>query len=354
MPKIVFTGGGTAGHVIPNLALIEKFQTEGWDITYIGSEKGLEKDLIARRNIPYYSIASGKLRRYFDWQNFIDPFKTMLGIIQAWRYLGKIKPKVIFSKGGFVAFPVVFAAWLRKIPVVAHESDHTPGLANKLSFPFAKKICISFPETEKYLLPYDNVIYTGTPIRPQFFTADAKQGLAFCDFDTNKKVILIMGGGTGSEIINKTIINCLPKLLDKYQVIHLCGKGKKTAMLEEPKGYQQYEYLDQELFDVMACADIVISRSGANALLELVVLKKLHLLIPLSRGASRGDQIVNAEIFAEKGISKVLLQENLTEQNLLTAIDDLIENAEQYRQAREKYNYKNGTEGIYQLLNGYV
>lgn len=349
MKKIVFTGGGTAGHVTPNLGLIAKLRQEGWQIDYIGSKNSIEQKLITKEQINFHSIASGKLRRYFSWQNFIDPFKIIFGFLQAFWLLLKIKPNIIFSKGGFVAFPVVLAAKICRIPVIIHESDYTPGLANKLSFPFADKICVSFPDTKKFIKAQNKVVISGSPIRPQFFTGMAEKGRAICQFSADKKMILVIGGGSGAESINKILWSALPELLKNHYVCHVCGIGKTAKEVQYP-GYIQFEYVTDELFDIMAAADIVVSRSGANSLFELIALKKLHLLIPLALNASRGDQIVNAEYFAKKHISKILLQENLTQESLINAITELEQQAETYRQAREQYEYHDGLEILYNLI----
>jgi UDP-N-acetylglucosamine--N-acetylmuramyl-(pentapeptide) pyrophosphoryl-undecaprenol N-acetylglucosamine transferase len=353
MPTILLTGGGTAGHVTPNLALIERLQADHWQIEYIGSHTGIEKQLISTKQIPYHSIATGKLRRYFSLRNLTDPLKISLGILQSWFILKKIKPDVVFSKGGFVAFPVVVAAWLWRIPIVIHESDLTPGLANKLSFPFASKICITFPESQRYMKHPAKVILAGTPIRRQFFRADAKRGRAFCGFAEEKKIILIMGGGSGSTLINQAVRQIITALTKDFYVVHLCGKGKVDEKLKQMAGYVQFDYLEEELFDIMAAADLVISRSGANALWELIALKKIHILIPLSKKASRGDQIVNAAYFEKLGISKVIPEEQLNGEKLLEAIIDINQNRERFQKARANYEYRDGTEMIYNLLSEY-
>lgn len=347
---ILFTGGGSAGHVTPNLALIKKFQDEGWQTVYAGSAAGMEKEIIAKTGIPYYSISSGKLRRYFSWQNFVDPFKVTLGLVQAFFLCRKLKPQVVFSKGGFVALPVVIAAWLNRIPVVAHESDLAPGLANRLSFPFADKVCITFPESQKYFQQTKKILVTGTPLRSELFVGDATKGRALCGFSADKKIILIFGGGLGAQPINNAIREILPELLKDYQVVHLCGKGKVAEKLKNTPGYVQFEYLHAELPDVMASADLVISRAGANSLFELLALKKLHILIPLSKQASRGDQIANAQYFAKLGLSQVILEENLTSALLLTQIQSLMLNPQPILNALANYKIPDSVNLIYQTL----
>lgn len=327
MKKIVLTGGGTAGHVTPNIALIPKLKSLGWQIEYIGSRDGIEQRLIEELNISFHGISSGKLRRYFDIQNFIDPFKIIKGILEAYFLLGKIKPNIIFSKGGFVTVPVIFGAWLHRIPIIIHESDITPGLANKISIPFATKICVTFPETQKYL---PNGIFTGLPIRAEILEGNLERGRKFCEFNQDLPILLVTGGSSGSEIINSAVRKILKELTTKFQVIHGCGKGNIDPNFANYPNYKQVEYLGVELADVLAIADLVISRAGANSIFEFLALKKPHLLIPLSRAASRGDQILNAESFAQMGYSSVLSEEDLNSDRLLIAINNLFDRRQQY------------------------
>lgn len=324
MKKIVFTGGGTAGHVMPNLALIDVFQEKGWSIDYIGSNDGVEKGMVTPLNIPYHGIRCGKLRRYFSWRNFVDPFNMLIGILQAFLLLHKLKPDVVFSKGGFVALPVVIGARLNCIPVIAHESDLSPGLANRLSFPFVGTICVTFDVGKDYFKRQDKVIVTGTPIRPQLLNGNKERGLTLCQFDNGKPVLLIMGGSQGASSVNRCIREALSKLTERFQVIHLCGKGKIDASLSTQKGYCQFEYANEDLADLLAASDLIISRAGANSLYEILSLRKPHVLIPLSRQSSRGDQIENAAYFQKKGISTVVNEEDLSPQTLLTAINDVM------------------------------
>lgn len=323
--KILFTGGGSAGHVTPNLALIKKFQENGWQINYIGSRNGIEKKLIGEVKIPYFAIATGKLRRYFCWRNFIDPFKIIFGIIQSLYLIHELKPNVVFSKGGFVAFPVVVAAWLNRIPVIVHESDFTVGLANKLCFPFAKKVCLTFAETAKFVKSKNKLVVTGTPIRTEFFSGDAERGRKFCGFDAAKKIILVYGGSLGADLINQTIRKLLPKILDDYQVAHVCGENKVDHNYYY-QGYRQFGYLNQEFPDLMAAADFVIARAGANTVYELLALRKPHILIPLGTKSSRGDQIWNAKYCETQGFSQVIFESDLTPELLLTKIQWLDQN----------------------------
>lgn len=320
MHKIILTGGGTAGHVSPNLALVPQLQKAGWEVEYVGSQTGIERQLVINAKLPYHAIASGKLRRYFDWQNFTDPFKVIKGIADAYGVLAKVKPNLVFSKGGFVTVPVVVAARLQGIPIIIHESDFSPGLANRLALPFATKVCVTFPETQKFI---PKAICTGLPIRPEILAGDRAQGEKICGFDKNLPVLLCIGGSLGSAQLNQAVRQILPQLLEQYQVVHLCGQGNIDPSLTGRSGYVQFEYLHQDLAHIYALADLVVSRAGANVIFELLALAKPHLLIPLSRKSSRGDQILNANSFVAQGYSRVLTEEQLEPEHLLQAIADL-------------------------------
>lgn len=349
MKRIVLTGGGTAGHVTPNIALLPKLKELNYDIHYIGSYEGIERKLIEEFQIPYYGISSGKLRRYFDPKNFTDPFKVVKGFSQARKLMKKLKPDVVFSKGGFVSVPVVLAAGRSKIPVIIHESDMTPGLANKLCIPASYKVCCNFPETLHYL-PEEKAVLTGSPIRQELLNGNKLEALKFCNFTANKPVILIIGGSLGSTIVNDAIRLILPELLQKYQVIHLCGKGKIDPALTGTNGYIQFEYIKKELSDLFALADIVISRAGANAICELLALHKPNLLIPLSANASRGDQILNARSLERQGFSLVLEEEALTDRKLLESINKLYEDRYIFMDAMSKSGQTNSIELITNLI----
>lgn len=333
--KIVLTGGGTAGHVTPNVALLPSLKKAGYDITYIGSYNGIEKGLIEEQNIPYHGISSGKLRRYLDIKNFSDPFRVLKGYSEARRILKKLKPDVVFSKGGFVSVPVVFAASRCHIPVIIHESDMTPGLANRLSIPFASKVCCNFPETVK-LLPEGKAVLTGSPIRSELRTGSREVGLSFAHLSRNKPVILIIGGSQGAAAINKAVRSILPRLLNHFQIIHICGKDHIEPSLQNKDGYTQFEYVKTELKDVFAAADIMISRAGANSICEILALRKPNILIPLSKASSRGDQILNAQSFKKQGFSEVIEEENLTDNLLYETIKRVYQNRKQYIDAMEK------------------
>lgn len=332
MKRIILTGGGTAGHVTPNIALIPKLQEMNYEIHYIGTYTGIEKKLIEDLGIPYHGISSGKLRRYFDLKNFSDPFRVIKGYREAVHLMKELKPDVVFSKGGFVSVPVVLAAHRKKIPVVIHESDMTPGLANKIALPDATKVCCNFPETLASL-PEGKAVVTGTPIRQDLFTGNSAEAMTFCGFTEVRPTILIVGGSTGSVAVNEAVWSCLDELLTEYNVIHICGKDKTNSEYVGKKGYAQFDYVKKELSSMLALCDIIISRAGANAICELLALKKPNILIPLSANASRGDQLLNAASFEKSGYSKVIREEDLSKDTLLTAVHEVMQNKEQYIQA---------------------
>ena len=349
MKRIILTGGGTAGHVTPNIALVPRLRELGYDIQYIGSYDGIEKKLIEELGIPYYGIASGKLRRYFDVKNFTDPFRVAKGFLQAKKLLKQLKPDIIFSKGGFVTVPVVQAAKGLHIPVVIHESDMTPGLANRLAIPAASKVCCNFPETVSHL-PAGKAVMTGCPIREELRSGNRLAGLKLCGFTAEKPVLLVIGGSLGSVAVNRAIRGILPDLLKTFQVVHLCGNGNLDESLAGTAGYVQYEYIKQELADLFALADVVVSRAGANAICELLELRKPNLLIPLSASASRGDQILNAKSFEKQGFSIVLEEEQISPELLKNKIMELYENRHRYIAAMEKSSASNAVAAITALL----
>ena len=353
MKKIILTGGGTAGHVTPNLALLPSLREAGYEIRYIGSYQGMERKLIEHAGIPYDGISSGKLRRYFDIKNFSDPFRVVKGYAESLRLLKRHKPDVIFSKGGFVAVPVVLAAKHYKIPVIIHESDMTPGLANKICIPSAYKVCCNFPETMAYL-PADKAVLTGSPIREELLQGDRLSGLTYTHLSADRPIILVIGGSLGSVAVNTAVRRILPRLLSRYQIIHICGKGNLDESLIGTAGYVQYEYVDAPLKHLFAAADIVISRAGANSICELLALRKPNLLIPLSAAASRGDQILNANSFAKQGFSKVMEEETLSDDALYDSIDDLYTNRSVYIQTMEQSNLNNAVKTVVALIESCV
>ena len=330
MKKIVMTGGGTAGHVTPNIALFPALKERGYEIHYIGSLNGIEKTLVTEQGVKYYGIASGKLRRYLSLQNLTDPFRVLKGCAQARKLIREINPDVVFSKGGFVSVPVVLAAKSAKVPAILHESDMTPGLANKLCIPSAVKVCCNFPETMRNL-PADKAVLTGSPIRRELLKGDPEFAFEFCGFTEKKPTIMAVGGSLGAAPLNTALRGILPELLSKFNVIHLCGKGKVDESLAGTPGYVQFEYIEDELKDLFALADVIISRAGANAICEILALAKPNLLIPLSAAASRGDQILNARSFERQGFSLVMEEEEITNEKLLQTVMDLYEHRDDYK-----------------------
>ena len=343
--KILLTGGGTAGHVTPNLALLPYLKEEGYEIVYIGSEKGIERSLIEAEGIPYYSISTGKLRRYLSKENIKDMFRVVKGIAEAKKLIKKLKPDLVFSKGGFVAVPVVLGAKSNKVPVIIHESDITPGLANKIAMPSARVVCSTFPETLQYV-PKGKGVHTGTPIRKELFEGDRNKGLAACKFTGEKPVLLMMGGSLGAVKLNNCLREILPELTKTFDVIHLCGKGNLDAHLRNQEGYMQFEYVSDGLNDLLAAADLIVSRAGSNSISEFLALKKPHLLIPLSARASRGDQILNAASFEKQGFARVLDEDEMTAESMKKEIFALYENKEKYVSAMKHAAAADGVEAV--------
>jgi len=350
--SIILTGGGTAGHVTPNIALLKRLKEEGYKIYYIGSKDGIEKELINKLKIDYYGISSGKLRRYFDKKNFSDMFRVVKGVKEASSIIKKLKPSIVFSKGGFVSVPVVMGARIHRIPVIIHESDITPGLANKMALPFATKICTTFPETLEKISSKKGIL-TGSPIRNSLFSGTIKAGLELCGFNNEKPVLLIMGGSLGSVKINTALREALNTLLKSFQIVHICGKGNFDNNLTSMKGYKQFEYLSEELPNIFAASDIIASRAGSNSICEFLALKKPNLLIPLSKEHSRGDQILNAASFEKQGFSKVLLEEDLTAETLIEAVNTLYASRGSYTENMKQAKVSNGVDEIIKLILKY-
>jgi UDP-N-acetylglucosamine--N-acetylmuramyl-(pentapeptide) pyrophosphoryl-undecaprenol N-acetylglucosamine transferase len=352
LKKIILTGGGSAGHVTPNLALVPELKRLGYDVQYIGTSDGIERKIIENENIKYHIISSGKLRRYFDLKNFTDPFKVLKGIWQAKKIIKKEKPSIVFSKGGFVSVPVVIGAYLNKIPVIAHESDMTTGLANKLCIPYCTKVCVTFPESINHISG-DKAILTGTPIRKEIKEGSRLVGLKICGFENNKPVLLIIGGSLGSKFINETIREQLEILLKDYNIIHICGKGNIDNKLLNVRGYKQFEFVSEELPHIMNAADVVISRAGANVIFELLYLNKPNLLIPLSKKSSRGDQILNARSFEKSGYSMVIEEEYINGKILVEVLNKLYKDKEDYIKNMKNSKIGSGVENIIKIIQQY-
>lgn len=351
--RIVLTGGGTAGHVTPHLALIPHLREDGWDIHYIGTAEGIERKLVA--NLPgvtYHTVPSGKLRRYFDIKNLTDPFKVMAGVAKAAALVGKIKPDVVFSKGGFVSVPVVYGAWLHRVPVVLHESDITPGLANRITAPLARVVCATFPEAAKAM--GKKGVHTGTPLRETLFRGDRARGLALAGFDGKKPVLLMMGGSTGAASVNAALRAALPELLQRFDILHVCGKGNMDAGLVGKPGYRQFEYLDEQLPDAFAATNLMLSRAGANALCEILALRIPALLIPYPLSASRGDQVLNAASFETRGFSRVLAQEEMTPETLTRELLALYQDRGRHVAAMQKESAGDGIQAVLRQIYAQV
>lgn len=318
MKKIVFTGGGSGGHVTLNLSLIPYFLHNGWQVVYIGSKTGIEKDLVCNiSGVRYYEIETGKLRRYLSKDNIKDALRVPVGIWQAFRIIAKEKPDIVFSKGGFVSFPVVFGGFLNRCKkIFMHESDVTPGLANKMSLPFVSTFFTTFADTKKYVTPrfQYKVKYIGPVLSDRLNNGDAAQARKLCQFNHDKPVIMFVGGSLGAKSINMAVRRNLEDLLAKYQIIHICGRGQTNHT--QRQGYKQFEFVDAEFKDLLALADVVVSRSGSNAIFEFLSLHKPMLLIPLPTGSSRGEQALNANDFAQHGFAKMLRDEQLTDNSL--------------------------------------
>jgi UDP-N-acetylglucosamine--N-acetylmuramyl-(pentapeptide) pyrophosphoryl-undecaprenol N-acetylglucosamine transferase len=357
MLRVLFTGGGTAGHVTPNIALLEAAIGKNWDVAYVGSNAGIEREMIGGMGIPYHAVESGKLRRYFSWQNFIDPFFILWGMLQSVVLCLRLKPDAVFSKGGFVAVPLVVAAWLLRIPVISHESDVTPGLANRLTYPFCRKICVTFEATLRYL-PGGKVNVTGTPVRQSLVAGDAAAGLKFLGFSGEKPVLLVFGGSLGAAKINNQVRRALPVLLQKFDVVHVVGNGNLDPSIEQPgsgKRYVQKEFIGEQFGHVLAAASVVVSRAGANSLYELLMARKPHLLIPLGKAASRGDQLDNARVFADLGYSRVLYEEALLgdgklEDAFVESVKEVFDHREEITARLQSFEIKDSVNLIIELI----
>ncbi len=356
MKKVLLTGGGTSGHVTANLALMHLLQKENMGIYYIGRTVGIEKDLVEKVDYckpTYYGISSGKLRRELNFENVKDFFKVGKGFFEAKKILKEVKPDIIFSKGGFVVVPVILAAKTLNIPIIIHESDYTPGLANKIAIPFAKVVCTSFESTKKFINKAE-VLYTGSPIREEVLKGNYETGKSFASFKEDKKVLLLIGGSQGARVLNEVLRKSVTKgYLSDFNVIHIVGKGNLDTSLNFDN-YKQFEYLNNELPHILAYSDFVITRGGANTLFELLALKKPHIIVPLSKKASRGDQIENAKEFSEKGYSKVIFEEDFTEDSLKENLLDLRNNYKSYVTNMEKYDKKDTLLTIMELIKKHM
>lgn len=345
---IVLTGGGSAGHVTPNIALFPGLRKRGYELHYIGLEDGIEHSLISeQQDVQFHSIESGKLRRYFSLKNVTDAFKVLKGVSQAKALISDLKPDLVFSKGGFVSVPVVMAA-KGKCPILCHESDYTPGLANRIASRYADKILVTFDDTLES--SGKKGVHTGTPIRQELFRGNRTNGLKFLGFTNGRPIILVMGGSLGAAALNDAVRSSLGELTGRYNIVHLCGKGKLDPNANAP-GYRQYEYIGKELPDILASTDLIISRAGANALFEFLALNKPNILVPLPKGASRGDQILNAEYARKKGYSIVLPQDELTAERLISDIDELYHKKDAFISRMMQDTTLDGTSKVLQCID---
>ncbi len=348
MSKILLTGGGTAGHATPNIALIPFLEKDGHEILYVGTENGIERELVESAGTRYLPISAGKLRRYFSMKNFTDIFRILKGYGQAKQIMKQEQPDVVFSKGGFVTVPVVFAANKYKVPVVIHESDLTPGLANKLSLPKADKVCVTFESTVKHI--HGDCTVTGLPVRNELFNGSREKGLEFLGFDGKKPILLIIGGSLGAQAVNEAVDTAIDELLSIFDIAHIRGNGKLNPDLDGKAGYKQFEYVAEELSDLFHAADLALSRAGANVIFELLALAKPALLVPLPKESSRGDQVLNADFFKSKGYADVLPQADITPEVLVSRLKALLDNSENYRETMRTSDLSDGTKNVINVI----
>ena len=345
---VLVTGGGSGGHVTPAIAVGQALQAEGVEVAFVGSTTGLEEALVKPAGIRYLAISAGKLRRYFSWENLADAFRVLLAITQAIVLMGRERPTAVFSKGGFVAFPVVFAAWLWRVPVVAHESDATQGLANLLSAPFVKTLCIGFPDTRVRSLFgafKGRTVYTGAPIRTELLAGDAAKGRATLGVADGQRVLLITGGSLGADSLNAVAVAAAAELAKLgWFVVHVCGVGKQRAA--DSSSYRAFEYVADDWANTLAAADVVLSRAGANTVFELLALAKPNVLVPLPMAGSRGDQLDNAKYAETGGFSRVLPQASLTVARLIAEVEALWENIDSTRAQLQTFTTTNAVAAI--------
>lgn len=349
MSKILLTGGGTAGHATPNIALLPTLKKDGHEVIYIGTKSGIERELVEKTNTKYYPISAGKLRRYLSFKNATDVFRIIKGYFDALNIIKKEKPDLVFSKGGFVTVPVVYAAHSKNVPIIIHESDMTPGLANKLCLKKADRVCVSFESTIKNI-PGKECVLTGLPVRNELFNGNKDRALNFLGFDYTKPILLVIGGSLGAQAINIAVDESIDKLLEIFNVIHIRGKGKLNEELNSKYGYKQFEYVAEELSDLMTAADIVLSRAGANVIFELLALQKPMLLVPLPLESSRGDQILNADYFENNNFARILEQSSITGEKLVSALSLLLKESDSIKQSMKNSTIKNGTNNVISVI----
>ena len=347
MKKIVFTGGGTVGHVTLNLLLMPKFIEEGWEVHYIGDRHGIEYKEIQKSGLPvvFHSIATGKLRRYFSWQNLWDVFKVAGGILQSLGIMLKVRPKALFSKGGFVSVPPVIAAKVTGVPVFIHESDLSLGLANKIGYKCATKMFTTFEQAEGLSKAEHVGAVTKIAALPQTEPAEIEKIKAH--FTEGKPTLLFVGGSGGAKVFNDFITKNKDRLIEKYNIINLTGDASLDELSHR---IYRLSYVTDLYQPLMAMADVVVTRGGSNTIFELLAMKKLQVIVPLGLGASRGDQIENANYFLEKGYALKINEENLNRVNLQVAVDDLLREKDAYYQRMEKAPELKSVDDFYEIL----
>lgn len=346
MKYCVFTGGGTGGHIYPGLAIIDELNelfkknglTDEFKIVWIGSNNGSDKRLVDKSGSAdkFYGIPSGKLRRYFSFNNFLDFFKIFAGAVSAIFLLARLKPIFVFSKGGFVSVPPCLAAKLLKIPVYTHECDYSPGLATRLNVKSATKVFVSYEQTKTFFSEaiQKKVVVTGNPVRPVFYTADSERGKKFLNIknDLSKPILLVLGGSLGSKQINELVWNNIDWLCENFIVVHQTGKIDEHLESLKPKSkdaiYLSYQFIYEQIPDVIAAADVVLSRAGANFLCECAVAGKPMVLVPLSTAGSRGDQLENARFYEKNNAALVLSGDDADSEHLKDTLQKLLNSAD--------------------------
>ena len=340
MSCVVFTGGGTGGHIFPGIAVAEVFKKEtGIPIIWIGSNNGTDRSYVCGADIPFYGIPAGKLRRYFSFENLIDVFKIIGGFFASLIILLRLKPSFVFSKGGFVSVPPCAAARCLKIPVVTHECDFSPGLATKINTRFAAHIFVSYTKTTSFFpnAVQRKITVTGNPVRMRFYEANADAGKAFIQYTGDKPILFIQGGSLGALQINVLVEQTILFLAESFFVVHQTGaqhraqgeRIKKRLQEERPdlsSQYKPFPFIVEQMPDVLAAADLVMSRAGANTIWEAAAAGKPMLLLPLEKGSSRGDQIENANFFTEQGAAITLSGKDTTPDMLCSILTRLLEN----------------------------
>jgi UDP-N-acetylglucosamine--N-acetylmuramyl-(pentapeptide) pyrophosphoryl-undecaprenol N-acetylglucosamine transferase len=328
---IAVTGGGTGGHIFPVVAVIEELRGRGvLDLCWIGEKGGKEQEWSSSLGVPYFGIRTGKLRRYFSFQNLTDIFSVLVGIVQAHRILKRAKPAVLFSKGGFVSVPPALAARRLNIPVVTHESDMHPGLATRIIARNASVVCVSF-ERSAAAFEGRRVEYTGNPVREALRSADPSRGARFLDFQDPLPVVTVLGGSLGASSLNRAVQEMREEGQLSFNLVHQCGRGKVDQGPDRERRFRRFEFIGDEIGDVLAVSDLIISRAGAGALCEIGFLGKPSILVPLPRSKSRGEQIENARSFQKRGAALVIEDERLSGGTIVSAIEDLLHNPERLK-----------------------